>query len=233
MAARPICSIPNCDKPKWGRDLCRSHLRRFNLYGHPLGEPRPYVCGICEIDGCCKPRKSKGLCDAHYAKLLKYGDPTVSFRSRGEAVPFLLAHLRYEADDCVFWPFARTAKGYPVVWYNGRQSGAHRIMCELAHGHPPDDRHHAAHSCGKGHHGCINPNHLSWKTPSENAADKDIHGTNTKGERNPMTVLSEQSVREIREMSGHLTQGEIAEAYGISQALVSLVQRRRLWADVA
>lgn len=33
-------------------------------------------------------------------------------------------------------------------------------MCELVYGKPPMPKHQAAHNCGKGNLGCINPKHL-------------------------------------------------------------------------
>lgn len=50
-------------------------------------------------------------------------------------------------------------------------------MCQKAHGDPPSPKHDAAHSCGRGHEGCVNPNHLSWKTKKQNQADRITHGT--------------------------------------------------------
>lgn len=46
-----------------------------------------------------------------------------------------------------------------------------RHMCKLKNGDPPTPDHEAAHSCGNGKHGCINPNHLRWATDAENMAD--------------------------------------------------------------
>jgi hypothetical protein len=68
-----------------------------------------------------------------------------------------------------------------MLGYLGDTLYAHRLMCQLAHGDPPTPDHIAAHSCGRGHEGCVNPNHLSWKTYSENELDKRVHGTT----RNP------------------------------------------------
>jgi hypothetical protein len=60
---------------------------------------------------------------------------------------------------------------------SGHFERATRVMCKLAHGPAPTPKHHAAHSCGKGHEACINPKHLRWATPRENAADAKLHGT--------------------------------------------------------
>ena len=89
---------------------------------------------------------------------------------------WLMGHIHYRGDDCVLWPYSTDTKGYAQVTVGVRQiKKANRIMCELAYGPPPTPRHQAAHSCGIRH--CINPRHLSWKTQSENEADKKIHGT--------------------------------------------------------
>jgi hypothetical protein len=76
----------------------------------------------------------------------------------------------------LIWPFARYNNGYGnVTFYDalGKHStGAHRIMCKLVHGEPPTPKHEAAHSCGNGTGGCINPHHLRSDTRGGNNADK-------------------------------------------------------------
>ena len=59
---------------------------------------------------------------------------------------------------------------------------------------------------------------LAWGSVSENHRDKDLHGTSPRGERNPMAVLSEKSVLQMREMrrltgSSYKT---IAAQFGVS-----------------
>lgn len=138
----------------------------------------------CSVPDCVKPVRGKGLCKAHHLRLWRHGHPLAGGPSRGHAKKFLLDHVSYTGDDCVIWPFARNAKGYADINFAGmKEMLAHRVMCVLAHGEPPEPHLEAAHSCGKGTGGCINPRHLSWKTRTENISDKMAHGTQIWGEK--------------------------------------------------
>lgn len=80
-----------------------------------------------------------------------------------------------EREECLSWPFARNANGYGKIRLGSRMLTVSRLVCERAYGDPPTPDHEAAHSCGKGHEGCVNPFHLRWATAKENAADRIVH----------------------------------------------------------
>jgi hypothetical protein len=138
--------------------------------------------------------------------------------------------IRYADDDCLFWPFGRQTVGYPLFTMNGRRQLVSRAVCEAVNGPPPTRRHEAAHSCGKGHLGCINGRHLRWATPKENRADRVLHGTVPRGETNHNAVLTEQGAKDIFVRAN---KGEnhriIARMYGIDPAAVSAIKRGRNW----
>ena len=140
---------------------------------------------ICSIDGCDKPRESRGWCANHNRRWVKYGDPLGGRPSPGEGPRFYQdVVLPYaDKDSCLAWPFGRTSKGYGKIWVDGKTHLVSRLACAHAHGEAPTLTHEAAHSCGKGHEGCVNPHHLRWATRTENFADKIIHGTNTGARR--------------------------------------------------
>jgi hypothetical protein len=77
-------------------------------------------------------------------------------------------------------------------------------MCELVNGPPPLGAL-AAHSCGRGHDGCVDPRHLRWATYK----------------------LTAEQVAEIRSLRGKKTQRQIAEEYGISVGHVCSLQTGR------
>lgn len=147
----------------------------------------------------------------------------------GPAQDFLKVAMDYDGDDCLIWPFATTKAGYPMVWSKGKFTVASRVLCEMVHGAPPTADHQAAHSCGKGHHGCMAKRHLSWKSPAENGADKVLHGTSIRWSRNPNCVLTEQDVRAIRGLGGKITQVEIARQFGVAQTTIGKILRREKW----
>lgn len=134
----------------------------------------------CSIAGCKGNAQGGkggafGYCVKHYKRLKRHGDPLVKGLPRGEAAPFYRdVVVPYDGDECLIWPYARTPAGYGVL--DGHKiKVVSRRLCEEAYGPPPTPKHHAAHSCGNGHLGCVTRRHLSWKTPKENGADRIAH----------------------------------------------------------
>ena len=148
-----------------------------------MAEPR-----LCSIPGCGKPRLARGWCSAHWHRWRRNGDPHVGGKMRasvGEPLRYLRETvLEYEGDDCLIWPYAKTSSGYGNVYMDDRNHVVSRLVCEATHGPAPSAEHEAAHLCGKGHDGCVTKGHLVWKTPTENQADKAVHGTDNAGPRN-------------------------------------------------
>lgn len=148
----------------------------------------------------------------------------------GTLSKFVQEHVNYAGDDCLIWPFKSGAHGYGALNVNGKLIGAHRYMCCLVHGEPPFKGMVAAHSCGNGNKGCVNPNHLRWATYKENAEDKDIHGTHVKGSAVYNAKLTEESVRFIR--SSSLTGKQLAEMFGCSRTVIDRARNKSTWAHV-
>lgn len=87
-------------------------------------------------------------------------------------------------DECITWPFWKNRKGYGRIQVKLRHVRVHRLVCFWRHGPPPSPNHHAAHECGNA--ACCNPNHISWKTPTENEHDKARHGTRVFSSHSPL-----------------------------------------------
>ncbi len=188
---------------------------------------------LCAFSGCdnpASPKAAKGLCNSHYWQLHKGRPLTPLSYRRNRCEPWLEAHVDHEGDECLIWPFARIQEsGMASVRYRGRQTIASRVMCELAHGKPPTPEHQAAHSCGNGHLGCMNPNHLRWATPKQNCADKVAHGTwaPRKVER-----LTPSKVHAIRELALTVSRRALCDMFDLSPARASAVLNRRTWSHV-
>lgn len=150
----------------------------------------------------------------------------MSVKGRSKRLEWLKSHAAHASDECLLWPFSRIWNGYGNFQINGRVRYAHRAMCELVHGAPPVG-YVAAHSCGRGQDGCVNPRHISWKSPADNQLDRRAHGTDKRKKkwfRTRSTVTPEQRA-EIIALKGKKNQREIGKMFGISYQHVSLIQR--------
>ena len=193
---------------------------------------------ICSIEECDKPSKSYGWCNSHYERWRKHGDPLksrsgakLSTRPGAAREFYENVVLPYDGDDCLIWPFTRSDNGYGA-WNTDRDkigvTIVSRRLCIEVYGPPPSPDHQAAHSCGRGSHGCVTKNHLSWKTRVDNDADKIVHGTTNRGERCASAKLTAADVRAIRDMPG--THKEIAKRFGVSHGAIQAIKARTRWA---
>jgi len=145
-------------------------------------------------------------------------------KGKGRGLEWLKAHVSHTGSECLIWPMSRLYTGYGQLGYFGKVRKAHNIMCRLAHGEPPSPNHHAAHSCGNGHLGCVHPQHLSWKTPTENRLDSSAHGRPNKWKGPKMTFEIAQKIRESTK-----SYSEIAAEFGINYGRVGKIKRGETW----
>ena len=189
----------------------------------------------CSVDGCERKPHAKGLCKPHYVKRWRYGNESTPDRRKnkeGSHFKWLKGVLETAHNECVIWPWARCKNGYAGFKKGGQWYQAHRWVCEQVNGPPPTSAHHAAHECGNGKMGCVNPNHLRWKTATENEADKAKHGTLMQGEKNPRTILTRKQVLEIYEIDCPLRRAsfqEIAQQYGVDWPVIEGIKRGSSW----
>ena len=188
---------------------------------------------LCSIPECGKPHESHGFCTAHAHRYRRHGDPLMGRTPEGEALRFYEdVVLTYEGEECLTWPYAKDQKGYAQLWFRGKVQYVPRLVCE-EHEQPPTPSHQAAHSCGKGHLGCVAKSHLSWKTCAENTDDRFKHGTVPRGDDSSWSKLTGRDVLEIRRLSAEgIRQGTIAKQFNISRCTVSDVVRRKSWAHL-
>lgn len=183
----------------------------------------------CTMSGCAGPVLGRGYCRKHYLRWYKYGDPTVRKSPRGEALEWLERNKNFDGEGCLTWPFSRRANGIGYAHIAGKTLNAHRAMCILAHGNPPSLKHGAAHFCGKAHEGCVNPKHLRWATQKENLADRLIHGTDGRGEKNSSARLNEAAIHEIRKVGRSMPQPKVAAKFGVSRSHVGEILSGKSW----
>lgn len=140
-------------------------------------------------------------------------------RDKGKGITWLRAHVAYSKDDCLKWPYSTDSRvGRGRVGYKNKLCWAHRVMCELSHGTAPEGKPQAAHNCGNGHLGCVNPRHLEWKSNQENCQDKILHGRSQN--RLGIKELKPEQIAEIKSLGGTMAQLAIAERLGVSLSCV-------------
>lgn len=148
MATQRICSAPDCDKPHKARGLCLLHYRRL--------------------------QRASGKQPDGKHRISKRPVPEISAEETTAAIMIRL--LETDQQECITWPRGRNEGGYGMASWEGKAVIVSRKVCELTWGPPPTDVPYiAAHSCGNGHLGCVNPNHIRWATSVENGAEASLH----------------------------------------------------------
>lgn len=181
---------------------------------------------------------SRGFCRWHFKQDADGKDPFTAERKhkarKGEPQAFVRAAAASDTDDCILWPYSRTAAGYGQLSWpgSGRPQHAHRLVLELASGPPPFEGAHACHAAEVCHTpACCNPRHLRWDTNLANALDRAKDGTEVKGEEVHNSKLTEDDVRFIR--LSPLMGKELAERFGVSKTTISQVRTGKVWKHVA
>lgn len=149
----------------------------------------------CSAHGCNRDVNCKELCKHHYDKSRRESHLGHARRMARRvkdkpnvktAAEFLRDLGRSPSDDCIDWPYSVMSNGYGTVRFEGRVTTAHRAALIVWKGYPPSPEHQAAHEPLICHNRkCVNPRHLSWKTKSENEADKLLDGTVPKTVNSP------------------------------------------------
>lgn len=221
------CAVLGC--PSTTKAIyCNAHLHRYRRYGDPTYSPPKVNGGKCKVAGCERHARIKEWCPSHYWRWRNHGNPNGGMTRRGTKAKWLMEHAGYNEEHCLIFPFGVGRYGH--VTFGGVKMHAHRAMCILVHGQPPTADHQAAHSCGNGHLACVNPRHLSWKTPAQNQADRLVHGTHCRGERCRTAKLTEEQVLEIRSLRGHVSSKDLSKRFSISPGAVKMIWQRRNWA---
>lgn len=77
--------------------------------------------------------------------------------------------------DCLLWKGCQQQRGYGVICFRNHCTTVHRIMLQSKLGRALGEGMESAHSCRN--RNCINPDHLTEKSPRDNQADRIADGT--------------------------------------------------------
>lgn len=140
---------------------------------------------------------------------------------------------------CWEWIASKDPHGYGQIRTGGPGGGplrqAHRVSYELHNGPIPAGLL-VRHTCDNP--GCVNPDHLRLGTQADNVQDMidrgRARGGPPRGERNASSKLTEAQVVDIRNRyaTGEVLQIELTKEFGVSQATISEIVRRRIWRHI-
>lgn len=100
----------------------------------------------------------------------------------------------------------------------------HKLVLETFIGPCPEDCQ-AAHNDGNPQNNSLS--NLRWATKSENQLDRIIHGTHSRGIKNPRAKLSAEDVHEIRK--SNLGKSKLALKYNVSKSTIRDIIDNRIW----
>ncbi len=188
-----------------------------------------------QVQVICPNCKNPFMVDYSHLKKLKPGvEPFCSIKCRYEIKHFSKENLHkfYTEDKNGCWIFNRKANNirYGVVWYKGKLRGAHQasFMLHLSPklNHLP--RGQVCHSCDCP--ACFNPSHLFFSNAAGNVHDCIRKGRNSRGEKHPISKLTETQVREIFELCKTTNNyRQIARDFGVSDPTIHKIKNGKRW----
>lgn len=150
------------------------------------------------------------------------------YAQHGAGIKFIKMASYSNVDHCILYPCSKSGNGYGAVWVDGKTIGAHTYALILKSGIRPRDKSYAIHYCRNRH--CINPKHLRWGSPKDNADDRARDGTNIFGEENNKAKLSRQDVLDIRNDPRNTAQ--LAKVYNMHQSTIWDVKNKVTWKHI-
>jgi hypothetical protein len=155
-----------------------------------------------------------------------------------ELADYLQERVRATPNGCWDWTRGLNIDGYGQAGIRSHGTSlAHRLAFKCAMGDLPPEPYVIRHRCDNRR--CCRPDHLAAGTVAENNRDIVERGrwrgptrkrNGPKGERNPNAKLTERDVHAIRASSE--TAKALAGLYGVTDVLIRLIRRRRIWAHV-
>lgn len=143
---------------------------------------------------------------------------------------------KHAPGGCWEWTASRKEKGYGQFIWRGKMHRAHRLAWALSGRELPERPLELAHSCDN--RLCVNPDHLSVATHSQNMADCKAKRRHAHGERNLHAKLTAAQVAEIKRSFWRKSKNEhnahqLAARYGVQAGAIFAIANGRTWRYVA
>lgn len=147
----------------------------------------------------------------------------------GESWREFVRLARIETDKCVVWPYAKAGqRQYGQVYVGNQKRYAHDLALEVRIGPRPSGLFVLHGPCVSP--ACMNYRHLRYGTPQENNRDQRRDGTAPIGERNAMSKLTADHVRDVRRRySAGESQRALAKEFGVSVMTINRAIRGESW----
>lgn len=133
-----------------------------------------------------------------------------------------------KTNDCWIWTASIRKDGYGRIRVDGQTLKASRVAYYLTHGRWPIE---CMHTCDNPL--CVNPRHLVNGTHRQNIQDMVNKKRHVLGERNGNAKLTEENVKQIRELSKLGTpRKNIAQQFKVSYVTITFIVTGRSWSHV-
>lgn len=94
------CTLPDCERPHYGKGLCRMHyLRQYKNGTTDMIRKR----NTCTIEGCNLPVKGHGLCGTHYIRWYTGSENTGPITPISGTLPFEKLPEHLTRDQWLIW----------------------------------------------------------------------------------------------------------------------------------
>lgn len=154
------CSIDNCERPRHGHAMCKTHYMRWRRRQPDISERV-----LCSVLSCERPQHGRAMCRAHYMRWWR-GEieaPPPNLKTRVEDRFWSKVN---KTDECWVWTAGLFSNGYGQFWDGNKIRGAHRYAYELAYG-SLDGGLVIDHLCRNIR--CVRPDHLEQVTSAVNS----------------------------------------------------------------
>lgn len=189
----------------------------------------------CSHPDCNKPSQARGVCNTHYMQLRRAGLLPIGTRAPASLEERFWRHVR-KTDSCWLWVgSSKDGRGYGQIGSGGRGGKlilVHRLSYIMHKGEIPDGMF-VMHACDNPR--CVNPEHLSVGTNSDNINDAIAKGRMhpvpppiQRGSDQHTSKLKESDVRFIRDNPDILAH-DLAKKYGTNATSIYKVRSRKTW----